>query len=270
MIPIRYIFVALLLVSPLSAQRYQLKDGKILKHPEVIVKGEFLVRSLSGGVGEQKTPLANVVRLDWPQPAEIAEARVLLAAGSAAEAETKITPIYKQFAPFSTLPGSWWSDAALIRARALVSLNNNAAAEAAAQEIIATSTVEDTKQSARMLIVKLLVGLDKKEEAETMITEIMSNVFSDSIAAEAAVLRGAMAFSQKAFEKSVELYLQVPAFYSDEKELMPAALLGGARALRGYGDVKRAERIYLELIEGYPDSGEASSARTELTELSAH
>ena len=261
---IRYIALALLAVSPLCAQRYLLKDGKVLKQDEVVLKGNVLVKALAGDAGEQQFPISQVVRLDWPEPAEIAEARSLLASGKVEEAEAKITPIYTQFTPFAKIPGGWWNDAALLRARVLLARQQNSETEKATKELIATSTDEMTRQSAQLIAIRLQLVLGKRIVADTLLEELMRKEVPGDIAAGAAVLRGDIAYSQKDFEKALELYLLVPAFYGTEDEVMPAALLGSARSFRGYGDAARTERAYLDLIAAFPNSAEASLAKREM------
>jgi tetratricopeptide (TPR) repeat protein len=262
---ISYIALALLAVSPLCAQRYLLRDGRILKQDEVELKGNVLVKSLGGDMGEMQFPVSQVVRLDWPEPEEIAEARTLLAAGKAEEADAKITPIYTQFTPFAKIPGGWWNEAALLRARVLLARQQNAETEKATKELIATSGDEATQLAAQLILIRLQLLLGKRSVADTMLEELMRKEVSGEIAAGAAVLRGDIAYGQKDFEKALEFYLLVPAFYGSEEEVMPTALLGAARSLRGYGDAARAERAYLDLIASFPSSAEATLAKREMS-----
>jgi tetratricopeptide (TPR) repeat protein len=259
--------LALAAVSPLCAQRYILKDGRVLNSADVTLKDGNLVRPLAGGGGEVSYPISQVVRLDWPEPEELDEARQLAAAGKGAEAEEKVTPLYRQFAPFSKLPGSWWSDAALIRARALLAQQKTADAERAARELMSGSTDADTVASAQLVMARVQMLLNKPDIADAMLDEIMRKDASSETEARAAILRGDIAFGRKEFEKAIELYLQVPVFYGTEDAVMPVALLGSARSYRGYGDTARAERAYLDIIVTYPDSAEAAIAKTESANL---
>ena len=76
-------------------------------------------------------------------------------------------------------------------------------------------------------------------------------------------MRGDIAYANRQFDKALEFYLQVPVFYGSHDELMPAALLGSARAYKAYGESDRAERAYLDLIGSYPSSVEAAAAKAE-------
>ncbi len=250
-------------VGPLCAQRYILKDGKALNQTDVEVKDGKLVRVVVGGGAEVSYPLSQVVRLDWPEPAELAAAADLLAAGKASEAEQKVTPVYNQFSLFAKLPGSWWSDAAVIRARALFAQKKVGEAESAAKEINSTSTDREDVSAAQLLLAEGQLRLEKPDIADAMLDEISRNAVSSEISARAVKLRGDIAYQRKEFEKALGFYLQVPAFYGLCDDVLPSALLGSARAYRGYGDTSRSDRAYLDLIVTYPSSSEAALAKTE-------
>lgn len=249
---------------PLYAQRYILKDGKtVLNQADVEIKDGKLVRTVGGGGAEVSYPFSQVARLEWPEPPEIAAAADFLAAGKAAEAEQKVTPIYNQFSPFSKLPGSWWSGAAIIRARALFAQKKVSEADAAAREINSTSTDREDVSAAQLLLAEAQLRLEKPDIADAMLDEILRNAVSSEISARAVMLRGDIAYQRKEFEKALGFYLQVPAFYGMCDEVMPAAMLGSARAYRGYGDTARSERAYLDVIVMYPSSAEAVLAKSE-------
>ena len=260
------LFLCLLMVvsvGPLCAQRYILKDGKVLNQADVEIKDGKLVRAIGGGGAEVSYMFSQVARLEWPEPAELSAANDLLVAGKTAEAEEKITPVYNQFLPFAKLPGSWWSAAAIIRARALFGQNKVAEAESAAREINSTSTDREDVSSAQLLLAKGQLRLQKPDIADAMLDEILRNSVSPETSARAVVLRGDIAYQRKEFEKALGFYLQVPAFYGMCDEVMPVAVLGSARAYRGYGDTARSDRAYLDVIVMYPSSAEAVLAKSE-------
>ena len=264
--PYSFILLALACASPLCAQRYQLKDGRILNQADVVVKDGKLVQTLAGsggGSAEMTYAFSQVARLDWPEPAELDDAGTLLASGKASEALDKITPIYRQFLPFPSTPGSWWSDAAVLRARALLADKKLSDAESAAREIISSKTDEDAVKAAQLVMAEVQFRLNKASIADAMLDEILKKGASSEIEARAVLLRGDIAFANKQPEKALQFYLQIPVFYGSHDELMPAALLGSARSFKAYGDGGRTERAYLDLINTYPNSAEATAAKAE-------
>ncbi len=258
--------LALLCAAPLSAQRYILKDGRALNQADVVVKNGRLVRALAGGgdgAAEVSYSFSQVVRLDWPEPPEIEAATTLLASGKAAEAQEKITPVYSLFSPFTATPGSWWSDAAVIRARALLAQGKCPEAESAARAIISAAADLDDVQAAQLMLAEVQLRLNKPDIADAMLDEILRKHTPSEIEARALLLRGDIAYANKQFDKALEFYLQVPVFHGSHDELLPTALLGSARAYKAYGDPARAERAYLDLISGYPASSEAAIGKAE-------
>ena len=152
----------------------------------------------------------------------------------------------------------------MIRTRALLARQQNPAAEQAAKEIIAQSDDFGFRLTAEMILVRIQLLLGKRDLADTMLTALANKDGAAEIKGGIAVLRGDIAFARKNFEAALESYLQVPAFYGSDDELMPVALLGSARAFRGYGDSARAERAYLDLIATFPASAEAAIAKREV------
>jgi tetratricopeptide (TPR) repeat protein len=262
-----YAFLALAAVAPASAQRYILKDGRVLNQADVTLRDGSLVRGLSSG-GEAGSvevsyPLSQVVRLDWPEPAELAAGRTLLASGKPADAVEKALGVYRQFAPFTKIPGSWWGEAAIIRARGLLDQAKTDEAERAAREIIAAAPDAESTGAAQLIIAELQIRSERGDLADAMLDTLLTARSSGDVEARALVLRGDIAFKRKNFERALEYYLQVPAFYGIQDSILPAAILGSARAYKGFGDTARAERAYLEVIVSYPNTAEAAKAKTE-------
>lgn len=256
----------LALAGPLSAQRYLFTNGSAVNAADVSLKGDALVqtRKLAGGGSmEQRFPLATVARLDWPEPAELAETTALITAGKGKDALAKITPVFRQFDPFSKTPGSWWTDAATLRLQALIAADSPPAEiTAAARDIMGRATDSDAVGNAKLALAEVELRGGKDSIADAMIDQIVTDAPA-AVRARAWILRGDLALKRKAYEEALEAYLRVPALFGTLDELMPAALLGSARAYHGYGDKGRAERAYLSVIDEYPASAQAAVARTE-------
>ena len=254
--------LALVAVAPLSAQRYLMKGNRVVNHADITIRDGKLVRTLTAGATESFA-FSDVLRLDFPEPAEIEQARALLVAGNGTEAFDKILPVYRQFAPFSKVPGSWWPDAAMIRARALLAQEKFDEADRAAKEIISASIDAERTASAQLLIAELQMRAKRPDLADAMLDSILSKQSDSEIEARALILRGDIAYQRKNFERALEYYLQVPTFYGTQEALLPAAILGSARAYKGYGDAARSERAYLDLIVNFASTSEATTAKAE-------
>ena len=247
-----------------SAQRFQLSDGTVLVAAEVSVRGGVLVHAvgLPGGQGtvERSYPLAQVARIDWPEPAELGEARRMLRTGDAAGALATIEPVLKQFTPLAKVPGSWWMAAKRVSLHGLMALGEGAASAQAARELIAIATDPEAVGIARLALVELEARTGRPEIARAMLATVAGDDAPSAVQGRAWLLRGDLALARGTADEAIEAYLQVPVFYGTHDDLLPAALLGSARAFRAHGDPTRSERAARELILNYPDSVEAAAA----------
>ncbi len=247
------------------AQRYILKDNTALIAAEVTLGSGALIQQVAipgGGSFERRYPLADIARLDFPEPEALDEAEKLITAGSGEDALKLIEPIYRQFAPFAKVPGSPWPLAAQLRLQALLLDTDNSAISSAARELMQSGLGPDVTGTAKLALAQLDARAGKEALANVMLDQIVREA-TPAVQARAWLLRGDLAAARAAHVEALECYLRVPAFFGTLDELMPAALLGAARAYRGYGDTSRAERSALDLIDTYPTTLQATQAKKE-------
>lgn len=248
-----------------SAQRYLTRDGTVLQAADVTLGGGALIQQVklaAGGSFERRYLLSDIVRLDFPEPEALSEAEKLVVAGQGAEALKLIEPVYRQFSPFAKVQGSHWPRAAELRLQALLQGNDMAGITVAARELMQSGLGPDITGTAKLALAQLDARAGRESLANIMLDEILKEA-PPAVQARAWLLRGDMAAARAAHEEALEAYLRVPAFYGTLDELMPAALIGAARAYKGFGDSARAERSALELIDGYPATLQATEAKKE-------
>lgn len=259
--------LVLALAAPTArAQRYVLKDGSVIPATAATLRDGQLVATANlagGGVYERRVALADIARLDFPVPAELAEAATALAAGRAAEALKIVTPVYQRFAPFAAVPGGCFIEAARLRLQAQLASGDDTAATASANELIRLDLNPELKGIGRMALAEIVARKGQSDVAAAMIDEIVKDAPA-VVQARAWLLRGELATRRAAHEEAAEAFLRVQAFYGDQESLLPAALLGAGRALRAYGDKAMAERVLGELMDNYTGTPEAALAKKEL------
>ncbi len=251
--------------SEADAQRYYLRGGAVLQADEVTVGPDHLAREVvfpDGSSYVKRYPFADVARVDFPEPAGIGEARTLLENGRAAEALALLEPLHRQFSPFPKTPGSPWPRVARLRLRALLAGEDADAITAAARGLIHADLDAETTGDAKLAFAELDLRAGRAAVAELMLAELGADV-PPAVEARSWVMRGHLAMGRGEHEKALECYLRVPAFFGGIDEVMPAALLGAARAHRARGDAARAKPYAVELADAYPDAAEAVLARTE-------
>lgn len=248
------------------AQRYILRDGRIIEAEGTTLRADQIVRAIPGyaeGDAEIAYPIANVARIEWPEPPELAEARQSLIAGQPEAALLLSERMAARFAPLASVPGSWWSEAALIQARALAQSDQSDAAGTLARQLVQTALTPEIAASATVILAEIEVAAGRQEPAIAFLHELSARSPGPTIEAQIQLLRGDLALQRGAAEAALEAYLQVPAFFGALDEFMPRALLGSARAYRAYGDPARSKRAYTELMGRYGNSSEAAHARVE-------
>ncbi len=249
------------------AQRYLARDGTILAAADVTLSSGALVQQVkipAGGSYERSYPLADIVKLDFPEPPALDEAEKLVAAGSGPAALAALEPAYRQFAPFAKTPGSHWPRAADLRLQALLLGDDQPAITAAARELMQSGLGPDITGTAKLALARLDARAGREALANVMLEEILKEAPAP-VQARAWLLRGDLAAQRAAHAEALEAYLRIPAFFGTLDELMPPALLGAARAYRGFGDPARAERAALDLIDTYPDTLQAAAAKKEFS-----
>lgn len=254
------------LIPVCRGQQYRLRDGRALAANAVVVRGNQLVRLLEvkgGGTAEVGYPLIEIVSVDWPEPEELVRAREGLHNGAVEQALSDATAVVTRFAPFATLPGSWWPEAERLRLKALIALNRISEIGAAGRQLFDRAPDEATRQEAGLLLARVALHERNWPEARKRIESLMKSKLPSGLEAEAAVVCGDLKLHESDWEGALESFLQLPAFHPAETALLPKALLGSARAYRRLGDAGRAERAALELIDQFPKSAEARDAARE-------
>ena len=247
------------------AQRYILKDNTALAAADVTLGSGSLIQQVklpTGGSFERRYPLADIARLEFPEPETLDEADKLVAAGKGPDALQLVEPVYRQFGPFPRTPGSHWPRAARLRLQALLLGTDNNAITSAARELMQSGLGPDFTGVAKLALAQLDARAGRESLANIMLEEIFREA-TPEIQARAWLLRGDLAAARASHAEALECYLRVPAFFGTIDDLMPAALLGAARAYRAHGDTGRAERSALELIDNYPATLQATQAKTE-------
>ena len=255
------------------AQTIQLRDGTAVPTLGLRRDGDTLAAKMKtngDNVGEVGYPLANVVRVDFPEPAVLKTAADLLDKGQADEAVRQLTPAVAYYLPFYNVPGNYWKPLAVLQLDALTAAHRDKEADAAAAELgrLAATDPEVT----RTLKIREAAGSVQRGDAPKALALLEPIVHDDAAPASAlapAWLQvGAAHLARREFKPALLAYLHIPVYTPERARLMPAALLGSARAYLGLEDKQRAEVALNELLTAYPTTAEAAEARQQLPKLS--
>jgi tetratricopeptide (TPR) repeat protein len=248
----------------ITLQTGQKIDTQGLRRDGDMVMGKVQVGTGSGEVGYH---LAQIARVEFPEPAALKTASDDLVQGQPDKALAEINPVVTYYSPFKDVPGNWWAQAALIKVSVLAAQQHEKEAEALAAEIEKTATDPDTARAAQLRLVGNLIGKSEFEKAIGICDATIKSSADPTTLANAWIAKGDTLFAQKDWDEALLAYLHVPVFYEDEKMFQPAALLGSGRSYRRLNDNDRARRALNELLTAYPKSAEASAAEAELKKL---
>lgn len=246
-----------------------LKDGRNLVATAVSRSGSNIRVTVSlgpAGMSQMGFPIANVTSIDFPESPVLKSAAGLLAQGKAAAALAILNPVVAEQAGFQEVPGNYWAKAANLKLQALVALGKLAEAEAMAAAVGQKEGPEQTLQ-ARLQIARGWAKAGNTTKAAVVFDEVIAKSTRPATLAQAWVSKGEGQLEAKDFDGALLSFLRVPIFYSDQATIMPAALLGSARAYAGVGDSSRERETLQQLTTEYAQSPEAATAKDMLKHL---
>ncbi len=271
--PLFFVVVgALACAGSVRAQTIQLRDGQAVATLGVRRDGATVaakIKTGNGTEGEVGYPVANIARIEFPDPAQRKIATDLLAQNRPDEALRQLTPVVAYYAPFRDLPGSWWTPLAMLQLDALSRLNRDRDAEALTGELARMGAANP--EILRSVKIRQGIALERKGDHAKALAVLEPIVNDDDVPpatiAEAWLNVGAAKLAQRDFRDALLAYLHIPVYNPERANFMPTALLGSAVAYVGLDDKTRAESTLKDLIARFPNSPEAGDAKARLKKL---
>ena len=259
--------------SPLvHAQSILLKDGQTVQTLGIRRDGPSIaakIKAPNGSEGELGYPVANIARIDFPEPPQRKAATDLLAQNKSEEAIRQLAPALTYYSPFRDVPGNWWTPLAFLQLDALSRLGRDRDVEALAGELAKLGSANP--EILRAVKIRQGIALERKGKHVEALA-LLEPVVKDEDAppqstAEAWLNVGAAKLAQRKYQEALLAYLHVPVYTPDRTALLPNSMLGSAIAYQGMDDKTRAEAAFNELIAKYPTSPEAADAKTRLQKM---
>ena len=266
------LFAAGSLFSSVRAQNIYMRDGEAVLAEGLRRDGAnviALIQTREGSKGELGYAVANISRIDFPEPPQLKIARDLLDAGNAEEAARQLTPILAYYAPFRDIPGNWWTPLALLQVDALARLGRARDVDNLLSDIARYGGTDANLQ--REVRIKQAVQTERLGEHKKALAEL-EPITSDlsippSSLSEAWLAQGSAQLGLRDYKDAQLAFLHVLVYTPDRKLLMAPALLGSAGALVGLDDGQRARDALREVVSAYPNTPEAAQAKERLKTL---
>lgn len=271
--------LTVVLVASAGAQNIILKDGKVIATKGLRRQGDTIMATveipLPAGVekpaqvptGEVGYPILQIAKLDFPEPVQLRTVPDLIVAGRAADALVQLEPVLRYYEAFRDAPGSWWSEAAMLKVEALQATGNFKDADPLIEAVTRIATDPETLRAAKVFVAAGLTRRGDHARAVEIFEQVMKDTNKPLTLATASVNKGQSHLALKQYEPALLAFLQVPVFFPNQKLLMPQAMLGSARAYFGLEDLTRAKATLDELLKDFGASPQAADAKTELEKI---
>ena len=255
-----------------QAQTILLRDGQTIATLGVRRDGGSVaakIKTPSGSEGEIGYPVANIARIEFPEPGVRKTATELLAQNKPEDALRQLAPALTYYAPFRDVPGNWWTPLAFLQVDALSRLGRDADMQATINDL--TRLGAANPEILRTVKLRQGIALERKGDHAKAL-DLLNPIVRDENAPPASVAEGWLAvggalLGQRNYRDAQLAYLHVPVYSPELTSLMPSALLGSGAALVGLDDKGRATNTFEDLIKRFPNSPEATDARNRLKNL---
>ena len=248
-----------------------LKDGSRIPSSEFTIQDGKIIRTIL--LGDDKTattqlPIQNVGSLDWPEVAEIGEARGLMSQGKAEEALAALAKAKTFFGAFETLPGSPYTEVFFT----YVELLSQAGKFEETVKLIPQLKILRLSESQKMQLRIIQLDIDRQTSSEftSILAEadsILSETDDSSVGAAIWAMIADIYARQKEWEKALMAYLRIPVFYGTQIQRVPDAELKAGQMLARMKRYEDAQAVFKRLNESYPGSAVADLASKELAKI---
>jgi len=261
---------------PASAQDILMKDGRVISSKGLRRQGDTIMATVEIAPAEAGKPaqtgelgysLAQIAKLNFPEPPVLRTAPDLIAQGKGAEALKQLEPVVTFFTGLRDAPGSWWPQAGLLKVQALAGLARDSEAMDLAEQIRRICGDPGIRRVASLQIAASLSRQGEAAKAWPVAEAAIRESKEAAVGAPAAVVRGESLLAKKDWDNAVLAFVEVPVLYAQEKAFLPRALLGKARALSGADDLTAAKAVLEELRKSYPAAIETKEVETELKKI---
>jgi hypothetical protein len=260
----------LLSAGPAGAQRLYFANGADVDWSEVTLSGSNIqkkIRQADGRDGYASIPASNVARVDWPFPAELADAGEALSRGNYDEALKNAETVRAIHRNWKDKPGSWYVPATLIALECHIRKNNNAEADKIFPELRNMQLSSDYQKGAGMMESLQQFQKGMTGPALQKANTLLAGTENSAVLARLYNLIGDIQFKREAYKEALDAYLQIPVFFGTQAALLPGAEFGAARSLMRLRRLEDANVALDRILQRYKGTWVEALARKEKEDL---
>lgn len=256
--------------GPAGAQRLYFANGADVDWSEVTLSGSNIqkkIRQADGRDGYASIPASNVARVDWPFPAELADAGEALSRGNYDEALKNAEAVRAIHRNWKDKPGSWYVPATLIALECHIRKNNNAEADKIFPELRNMQLSSDYQKGAGMMEALQQFQKGMTGPALQKANTLLAGTENSAVLARLYNLIGDIQFKREAYKEALDAYLQIPVFFGTQATLLPGAEFGAARSLMRLRRLEDANVALDRILQRYKGTWVEAAARKEKEDL---
>jgi tetratricopeptide (TPR) repeat protein len=262
----------LLQVLSSQGQTILMKDGKVIDAKAIRRQGDAILATIeiapqqpgqNPTLGEFGYPVANIWKINFPEPEILTSAATLINAGDAAGALRQMGDALTYYDTIGDVPGSWWAECNILAQQAHIELAQYDQAEAITVQMIHSATNPDSIAAANVFLAAAIARKGDYSKALTIYEQAIAQAHKPQTLAAAALYEGQSLLADDQWEAALLKLLEVPVFYPNQRAFLPAVLLGSARAYTGLHDFDRANASLQQLTKDYPHTPEAAQVDAE-------
>ncbi|MGC3988527.1 MAG: hypothetical protein QM796_02345 [Chthoniobacteraceae bacterium] len=248
-----------------------LKDGRVIAVPAFERQGDTLMVNVvvAGAAGKVGYPIANVAKLESPEPPALQEAVQLQVSGKLIDALAKVNGVAKAEEPVRDLPGSWWPKAVAIRLPLLIALHLDREAAALTSQMLACKASSAPVQLAQAEQASDWIRRGQPQKTLDMVEPIIAASKSPDVLAPVWLVKADALLALRQYPQAILAYLRVPVLYPHQQQFIPTAMLGAGRSQFFADDAQDGTNTLKDLLRKFPDAPEAAPAKDELKKRKA-
>lgn len=257
---------ALLVSAAAHGQAIVLKDGTRIPEADFKLEGDKIIRIVKIGNNTATTelPRQNIGFLEWPEPAELLEAKSLMAQAKSDEALALLKKSLDFFEKFENVEGNWYQPVFFAYVE---TLSQAGKFEETIKMLPRLRTLPlSPEQKMTLRIIQLDIDRQTSSEYTAILADaksILAETDDSAVGASIWTIIADIHAKKKEWEQALMAYLRIPVFYGTQMQRVPDAELKAGLMLVQMKRYEDAQAVFGRIAASYKGSAIAERAAKE-------